>query len=636
MSSQKITPGGLPLIKVTLSFALALFLIHLLTYALEINFSRGSLADPDAYMWLQRVESLHQHGQWFDQTSPRSNTPYGEIQHWSRPFDVLLYAGASLLSPLCDFSTALYYWGICISPLLHCLSLFLILLAARQLRINRALPWIPVFFIVQACMIVQFQVGRPDHQSLLLAVFTFSLTPAFRLFQNPEKTTQAIWLGFSSALLLWISVESLIQIGLVYGVLFMGWIIGRSHSTDALLRYSLALCCGLTTALFLEAPASHFLTSSYDKLSFIHLFLIGLISLSTLLLQTLEPWLRGGLSRFLTLAMAASACLLTLHCYFPDFLYGPFSSVDPAVNQIWLSRVAELQPLIDGSGIKWLDIFVLLGSCLVALIALFIYLRHSENSERISLLFLCLGIGLYVFLALFHQYRWAAYAELLSVIPLSMTMVGLVNLICRHFPRFPVPMIRVGSLLLLSLGPTVLGLFIFCLSDLGGRHASAPSLLSPATLGENSSTGMIYRRKKEIPFHQLLDFMESGSLFAGKTLDVMTFINLGPEILYRTRHHVVSTPYHRNTEGILDEYLFFTSSDKQVSLDLGLKRGIDLVIISPDYLEEKNYYSWPEHPESLYAQLAHGNPPSWLSVVELPSDLKPFFRVFEFKPGQKH
>ena len=78
----------------------------------------GALADPDAYMRLNRVLHLHDGGSWFDSREPRINPPEGHVQHWTRALDALLLAGAWLLEPLLGFERALHLWGVLISPAL--------------------------------------------------------------------------------------------------------------------------------------------------------------------------------------------------------------------------------------------------------------------------------------------------------------------------------------------------------------------------------------------------------------------------------------------------------------------------------------------------------------------------------------
>ena len=79
----------------------------------------GELQGPDSYMRLLRVTQLFETGDWFNITIPHTNAPYGEELHWTRPFDVLLLAGALVLEPFLGFERALYWWGSLSAPLLH-------------------------------------------------------------------------------------------------------------------------------------------------------------------------------------------------------------------------------------------------------------------------------------------------------------------------------------------------------------------------------------------------------------------------------------------------------------------------------------------------------------------------------------
>src|SRR3546814_17695743 len=42
---------------------------------------------------------------------------------------------------------------------------------------------------------------------------------------------------------------------------------------------------------------------------------------------------------------------------------------------------------------------------------------------------------------------------------------------------------------------------------------------------------------------------------------VLAFMDIGPELLYRTRHRVIGTPYHRNGDGIFDGHRILASPD---------------------------------------------------------------------------
>lgn len=73
----------------------------------------------DSYMRLARVRNLMAGGNLHDRTIPRANAPYGHSLHWTRPLDVLLVAGATMLTPILGTANGLHQAGVWLSPLLH-------------------------------------------------------------------------------------------------------------------------------------------------------------------------------------------------------------------------------------------------------------------------------------------------------------------------------------------------------------------------------------------------------------------------------------------------------------------------------------------------------------------------------------
>jgi hypothetical protein len=100
--------------------AAAYSLFHVLLIGLGGTLmSAGNLIGPDSYMRLVRVTELYETGAWFDITIERSNAPYGDDLHWTRPYDVVVLAGAWVLTPFLGFETALFRWGSLVSPIFH-------------------------------------------------------------------------------------------------------------------------------------------------------------------------------------------------------------------------------------------------------------------------------------------------------------------------------------------------------------------------------------------------------------------------------------------------------------------------------------------------------------------------------------
>ena len=156
----------------------------------------GSLADSDAYMRLTRVLHLHDGGAWFDPREPRINPPEGHVQHWTRPLDALLLAGAWLLEPLLGFDRALHLWGVLISP---------VLLGARararspgpprrrSIATRRLLACLVL--LTQPTVLAYTSVGRPDHHSLLLLLAVVLIGLTARLAATPRDRRAALLAG---------------------------------------------------------------------------------------------------------------------------------------------------------------------------------------------------------------------------------------------------------------------------------------------------------------------------------------------------------------------------------------------------------------------------------------------------------
>src|SRR3546814_12853395 len=62
----------------------------------------SGLIDPDSYMRMVRVSELAQGWQWFDDTIARANAPYGDVLHWTRPFDLQI-GRASCRERVCQY-----------------------------------------------------------------------------------------------------------------------------------------------------------------------------------------------------------------------------------------------------------------------------------------------------------------------------------------------------------------------------------------------------------------------------------------------------------------------------------------------------------------------------------------------------
>jgi len=145
-----------------------------------------------------------------------------------------------------------------------------------------------------------------------------------------------------------------------------------------------------------------------------------------------------------------------------------------------------------------------------------------------------------------------------------------------------------------------------------------------------SSDVRSYRRISMIP---VCEYLNEADKWQERELRILTHIDFGEEILYRTQHEVIGTPTatgtsHRNGQGILDTFDIMTAETDEKALELIRKRDIDLILICPEY-PESQHYSRPEQISTFYQRLLEDIIPHWLRKVELPSNLSSSFMLFE-------
>jgi hypothetical protein len=108
---------------------------------------------------------------------------------------------------------------------------------------------------------------------------------------------------------------------------------------------------------------------------------------------------------------------------------------------------------------------------------------------------------------------------------------------------------------------------------------------------------------------------------------VLAHFNYGPELLYRTPHAVVASPYHRNVAGLLDSDRIFGAHDDTLARRLIDERGIELVLLCPNGPALAQASSRGQ--STFVGRLDKGRVPSWLRPVPVPPELSGAFRLYE-------
>lgn len=585
-----------------------IFVVRGVTPVLE-----GGLYGPDSYMRLVRVGELAESGRWFDGVSMRSNAPYGEELHWSRPFDVLMLAGAALLTPFLGFERALYGWGVLISPALQIAALFALFWAGAPLFERRGRVFLGVVFVCQPGVFYAFMAGRPDHHSLLGLLFVISVGFTLRLLDRPFAGRRCLAAGGVAALAMWVSAEALAPTGLMLAALGAFWIWRGEDFAQKSLVVVLALIAGTALALLLDPPGAGLLAPIYDRFSVVHVVLFTAIALFWAVAAVLQERAPGGLGRGarLLLGVAGVAVLAGgTWALFPKFLGGPYVDVDPRILPLYLDLVEEVQPLLKGDVASLKEVVFWLGAAIPAIPFLVHRGIRGEGGERALWLYL-LGAALVFIPLVLYQLRWSTYTGLLLVFPVTGLLMATLAYLDRQMKLPWRAVARAMTVTLFSVGFLFLG---SVLKRQGTAYAEAKNFQA---------------EKRECAIRDFAAYAGTRGMTAGRTERILANLFLGPELLYRTPHEVIATPYHRNAAGIFDAHAIMTAAEDDTARAIIARRGITWILICDDKAE-RILYRTPDSRSTFYRRLTRGALPPWLVRRELPPELGAF-RLFEVR-----
>jgi hypothetical protein len=548
------------------------------------------LQDTDGYMWLNRVIHLHETGAWFDHTYPRLNPPDGHVQHWTRPFDALLLAGGLAVGAAVGFERGLYYWAIAITPLMHLLALAALLwgvrpLIQREVLPRAGLPTLLLVFVAQVGAYQPFLMGRPDHHAPMALLFVLYLGLLLHmLLDRRHDTRTAVALGLVSALALWILVEALVFIALGMLALGLSWMLGNDRIARPNAIHAAALFGGVVLALLLEWGPAAGRVREVDTLSLVHVTLFGLTALFWALLlwasdarSIRRPAEPAGIA-----ALGAGGVLGGTALLFPDFLGSPFGRVDPLLAETWLFRIVELQPLL-GPGLtnQGVGMLVLFGGATLLTLpyAIARVLRPGDREERIVWLLFAIAMALFLGLSL-HQRRWTDYLALSTVLPFGVLAVDLLGRVGRRVSDAWVPVARPLSLLGLVFGPILLAAAL----GVAPIRASAPSV-TPAGWGDTATDAAVAvpvparnPARRTCDLARIAEVLNDPGAFPGRQL-VLAHTDHGPELLYRTRHDVLSITNHRHQPGYTFMWEVLAHPDHDAAAAALRARGVGAIVL---------------------------------------------------------
>lgn len=590
--------------------AIILLLVIQLLMAIKAGVFNGQLGDTDVYMWLSRVLHLYETGAWYDHVLPGVNPPVGYEQHWTRPFDVLLLAGAWLGSAFTDFGNALYVWSAMISPVLEILALLVFFRAVIPLYEKPENEILGLLFITQMGVITSFVAGRADHQSLIILLFIASLGLGLRMLVGPFDRLVCFVAGLISALSIWVSVESILFPLVILAGLGIYWLLGEKGISRKLLHYSVSLFVLLIVFRVTEYGWSRFTEPAFDQISIAYIALFGLIAAFWAIVHRLEIQSAGTGSLTGRLGIAVIGVLVTamlMYRIYPGFFSGPMGNVDELFRRVHLVKIKELQPVLSLNDLmsdNWLQSltrFILWLGIIVPGIPVLIYLYRKHNgTARKAWSYIIICTLVYLPLSL-KEIRWVPYIAILMLPGYAWLVATAMRSISDRFQGGAAGLLRITVL--------VSSVIVFAL----------PRVIFSEEDKESET--------KACPLMPISSYLDESAPWGEAAMQLLAFTDFGPELLYRTRHSVYSIPSHRYHSGFTDSYNIMSAPDDDQALQIIRKRNIDLILVCPGGHED-HFYASKAGDEIFHQRISAGNAPEWLAEVTLPPDIAESFRLY--------
>jgi hypothetical protein len=417
--------------------------------------------------------------------------------------------------------------------------------------------------------------------------------------------SSALLAGVVAGVGLWLTVEYLLTLAAVFAALTMAWVVlGRDFARKNL-WFAAGLLGSIAVALLVERPLPEAFMVEYDRISVVQ-FTIGVLALVFWLavcrIEVLGYATSNVRSRLLVATLGGALAFALVYLIHPGLFLGVEASMDPRLRPILLDHIAEMQGMapVDAEG---LANFVVFLSPSLPCVPFVVYVIARERGRPGWEAWIYLAIALAIFLPFaLAAARFVAFAEILLVIIMSELLVRMLDWIREH--------VLIGLRVLLWSASLLVFLF--------GSMVLLPIILPNP---QQAYVGICDLRA-------MADFLNRADGLNDRPRSILTEPSFGPELLYRTRHAVIGTPYHRNTQGIIDNHRLFNVAYHDADRALIDQRGIDLIL---QCRARDGRYVPVDKTDSFYDRLLAGDHPEWLRPISLPDDLDPQFRLYEVR-----
>jgi hypothetical protein len=538
--------------------------------------------DTDDAMRIAEVRDFLAGQGWFELTQTRLDPP-GVVMHWSRLVDLPMAVMIKAITPFAGSAEAERITMAVWPPLTLLPAMLALAFAARE--IGGASAAIAGAVMAATCVAVHplFSPGRIDHHNVQIACTAILVAATLHAIRAPRAATVA---GLAAAVMLAVGMETLAYVAVAAAAFALRFAGVGVPARGAAVRFGLSLAAGTAFLFVLTVPLSRWTVPVCDALGPNIALLAVLGGAGLAVAAWVLPSMAGPGARSAAIAAAGAAAVGAFAVVEPACLKGPYGAIDPRIVPIWLDFIPEAQSWRslaseNGPGALLVLAFPLLGvACCVRLWRLRSGLRPQL---AIAFAFLAAAIGIALV-----QVRSTGYANALAIPFVATWVAGWAVAIGE-------PAVRRARLALgvLLANPLSVGLFAAVAAE-AALPATAQMSHGGVACARPSAYAALAREPKGL---------------------VASYTELGAFVLAATPHAVLSGPYHRNVEGIVDTHALFTAPDSEAR-SLARRRGVTLVVTCATSMDLEQLRA--AAPDGLAARLARGQTPDWLEAV--PSD----------------
>ena len=529
-------------------FLLAAALASVCLFYIPLSGWNGFYSDADGYMRALRIYHWLLNPSFFEQPIYESNYPFGTILNWTRPMDIIwLLVSLPFWLLRYPIKETLFISGAFISPLLGILCTIVLAYGLRR-RFNIYLTLLGIIiFLANPQIVSPFSPGRPDHHALMILLATYSFSLIMCWLKKRQDRYMRL-LGLTLALAVFTTIEGLLLYAIFIG--FFLWLyIFKNISLAPAVKISKYFTLFLIVFCFLNPPHGGWFYPDTGRLSILYVTAAALSYLGLSLLQ--YSHLHTARLKILSLTCIILGFILSLLVIFDiDTLSPPFTK---EIKHLFILNVTEMRSfhLTPISQNIATYLFPLVSVCL----NLCLLKKHIYN--RLLMLNLCFAVP--VFCLTLYTIRFNAYSPLYCIIPVLTGIDYLYKKSASYKNRN-------------AEFPSTVWLAILLIISIETLAPAAESIRLSKLPPKPKFSFRLCRQIEQIGGTLLTDFPRA------------------PQYVWHCNVNTIGTPYHQNTQGIIDADKIFNAETDQEIIPQILKHQITQILIHGKYhkLTEKN------------------------------------------------